>query len=133
MRLDLVSLWSRKYDPAIAFFTGRWGSSWWRQPSVSSRDPQVKKRWAVVRPPGGGPGLVLARAASTAERARIGDQTGGRVALISGDRGFRNSDHAAFRQRGVVFLEAPRENQLRGGVAVFQDCEGQSLDLIERR
>lgn len=131
MKLDLVTLVVAEYEPAIAFFTGALGFELVAdEPAVSSRDPQVKKRWVVVRPPGGGPGLVLARAASTAERARIGDQTGGRVALFLETEDF-DRDHDGFRQRGVVFLEAPRETSY-GRVAVFQDCEGNLWDLIER-
>jgi ribosomal protein S18 acetylase RimI-like enzyme len=41
------------------------------------------KRWVVVAPPHGrGAALLLARAATPEQAAHVGDQTGGRVALI---------------------------------------------------
>ncbi len=41
-------------------------------------------------------------------------------------------DHAAFRARGVHFLETPREEPY-GTVAVFVDLYGNRWDLLEPR
>jgi hypothetical protein len=41
-------------------------------------------------------------------------------------------DHAAFRERSVEFLEAPRHEPY-GTVAVFVDLYGNKWDLIEPR
>jgi hypothetical protein len=90
------------------------------------------KRFVVVAPPGGGGArLVLAAASTDAQRARIGDQTGGRVFLFLHTDDFAR-DHAADRAAGVEFREAPRHEPY-GTVAVFRDIYGNLWDLIERR
>ena len=89
------------------------------------------KRWVVVAPQREGARLLLARAAGEAQTARIGDQTGGRVAFFLETDDFRR-DHAAMLAKGVRFLEAPRE-EAYGTVAVFEDLYGNKWDLIERR
>ena len=69
------------------------------------------------------PGLV------DLQRARIGDQTGGRVGYCLETDDFAR-DHARFTKRGVRFLEAPRHEPY-GSVAVFEDLYGNKWDLIE--
>ncbi len=84
------------------------------------------------RPTGGnGPGLLLAQAADAREAAAVGNQTGGRVGFFLMTDDF-SRDHAAFRQRGVVFREPPRSEPF-GTVAVFEDLYGNLWDLIEPR
>ena len=73
--------------------------------------------------------LLLAEANNDEERARIGDQTGGRVTFFLHTDDF-DMEHIAFRQRGVEFEEAPREEPY-GRVAVFRDLYGNRWDLIE--
>ncbi|RBB07862.1 glyoxalase, partial [Xanthomonas oryzae pv. oryzae] len=71
----------------------------------------------------------LAQPADAAQRARIGDQTGGRVDhFLYTDDFWR--DHAAMQAFGVEFLETPREEPY-GTVAVFRDLYGTQLDLLE--
>lgn len=131
MPIGLVTLVVAEYDAAITFFTEALGFTLETdEPAMSSRDPGTPKRWVVVRPPGGGTGLVLARAASSAERARIGDQTGGRVGFFLETDDF-DRDHARLTEAGVMFLEPPRVAPY-GKVAVFRDIEGNLWDLIER-
>jgi predicted enzyme related to lactoylglutathione lyase len=60
--------------------------------------------------------------------ARIGDQTGGRVAFFLHTDDFAR-DHAAFVAKGVKFHEPPRR-ETYGMVAVFEDCCGNLWDLI---
>jgi len=50
----------------------------------------------------------LARAATPHQAAHIGDQTGGRVFLFLHTDDFAR-DHGAFRSRGVVFTNGPRD------------------------
>jgi len=85
----------------------------------------------VVAPPGGACGILLAKAASTDQRAAIGRQAGGRVFLFLHTDDFAG-DHAAMRERGVHFVEAPRHEPY-GMVAVFEDPFGNRWDLIEPR
>jgi uncharacterized glyoxalase superfamily protein PhnB len=89
------------------------------------------KRWVVVAPPGSSEtGLLLAQADSAAQRAAIGNQTGGRVFLILNTDDF-DRDFARFQAAGVAFLEAPRR-EAYGKVAVFRDTFGNTWDLIQR-
>ncbi|BBB00291.1 hypothetical protein RVR_7293 [Actinacidiphila reveromycinica] len=73
--------------------------------------------------------VLLARAASGAQAARIGDQTGGRVGWFLHTDAF-DHDHARMRAAGVVFEEAPRREPY-GTVAVFRDPYGNRWDLIQ--
>ncbi|MDR6991202.1 VOC family protein [Luteimonas sp. 3794] len=88
------------------------------------------KRWVRI-----GPGdaddvsLLLAQPANAAQRARIGDQTGGRVDHFLYTDDFRR-DHAAMTAAGVTFLETPRVEPY-GTVAVFVDLYGTKWDLLE--
>jgi catechol 2,3-dioxygenase-like lactoylglutathione lyase family enzyme len=74
--LGLVTLVVRDYDEAIAFYVDALGFELAEDTPLGGG-----KRWVVVRP-GGGAGLLLARAATPAQEARVGDQTGGRVGLF---------------------------------------------------
>jgi catechol 2,3-dioxygenase-like lactoylglutathione lyase family enzyme len=126
LRLARTTLVVREYDDAIAFFTERLGFD------VLEDEPLAGgKRWVVVAPPGGGASLLLARAATPAQETRIGDQTGGRVAVFLESDDFAR-DHASFAARGVRFVEEPRE-EAYGRVAVFLDLYGNRWDLVGRR
>lgn len=121
-----VALVVTDYDEAIAFFTRCLGFA-----LVEDTPLAAGKRWITVRPRGGGTALVLARAATPEQAARVGDQTGGRVFLFLQTDDFWR-DYAAFRARGVRFAEEPREEPY-GTVAVFLDLSGNRWDLIQPR
>lgn len=123
-RLGAVSLLVRDYDEALAFYVGKLGF----QP-VEDADMGSGKRWVTVRPKGGETVLLLARATTDEQLARIGDQAGGRVWLFLETDDFAR-DHAAFTAVGVCFREAPRHESY-GMVAVFEDLYGNAWDLIE--
>lgn len=127
-----VSLVVRDYDEALAYYTGALGFRLVEdrpQPTASQPD----KRWVLVAPPGadttGACQLLLAKAKNAAELAAVGNQTGGRVFLFLQTDDFHR-DHRAFRERGVEFLEAPREEDY-GTVAVFRDLYGNQWDLLQ--
>jgi catechol 2,3-dioxygenase-like lactoylglutathione lyase family enzyme len=122
-RLGAVSLVVRDYDEAIAFYVGKLGFD------LTADIDQGSKRWVTVTPKGGETALVLARATTEAQAARIGDQAGGRVWLFLETDDFAR-DHAAFTAAGVTFREAPRHEPY-GVVAVFEDLYGNAWDLIE--
>ena len=126
-RLAQVALVVRDYDEAIAFFTGALGFALLEDTPVGA----AGKRWVVVAPSGDGATLLLARAATPAQEARIGDQAGGRVFLFLRTDDFAR-DHRAFLARGVRFVEEPREEPW-GRVAVFLDLYGNRWDLVEPR
>jgi hypothetical protein len=75
--------------------------------------------------------LLLARAATPEQMARIGDQAGGRVFLFLETDDFAG-DHAELVARGVRFVEEPRR-ETYGTVCVFEDLYGNRWDLVERR
>jgi catechol 2,3-dioxygenase-like lactoylglutathione lyase family enzyme len=88
------------------------------------------KRWVVVAPVGGaGARIVLAVPGDNCQRARVGDQTGGRVGYFLQTDNF-DRDYRALTARGVRFLESPRR-ELYGTVAVFADPWGGKWDLIQ--
>lgn len=123
--INAVALVVGDYDEAIAWYTGALGFD-----LIEDTDLGNGKRWVLVRPPGaGGTCLLLARAATPQQVSRIGDQTGGRVFLFLHTDDFWR-DYHAMRERGVVFMEAPRQ-EAYGMVVVFADLYGNRWDLLE--
>ena len=123
-RIALTTLVVADYDEAIAWYTGALGFS------LLQDIDQGDKRWVVVGPAdGSAAALLLARASNEEQRARIGNQTGGRVGFFLNTDDFWR-DHAAMTARGVVFLETPRE-EVYATVAVFRDLYGNTWDLLE--
>ncbi|HEX8804891.1 MAG TPA: alpha/beta fold hydrolase [Acidimicrobiales bacterium] len=128
--IALVTLVVADYDEALAHYLGTLGFELVEDTPLGG--PPGGKRWVVVRPPGGaGAALLLARAATPEQRARVGDQTGGRVALFLRTDDFA-ADHARLAAAGVAFVEAPRHEPY-GTVAVFEDLYGNRWDLVEYR
>jgi catechol 2,3-dioxygenase-like lactoylglutathione lyase family enzyme len=130
-RVALVTLCVDDYDDAIRFYTEALGFR-----LVEDTPRPDGSRWVVVEPGTGeastggtGTGLVLARAKDEEQRARIGDQTGGRVGFFLHTDDFAR-DHARMTAAGVTFLEEPRHEPY-GSVAVFQDLYGNRWDLLQ--
>jgi catechol 2,3-dioxygenase-like lactoylglutathione lyase family enzyme len=125
--LGLVSLVVRDYDEALAFFVGKLGFELVEDRSI----PEEGKRWVVVRPPGGGAGaqLLLARASTPEQQARVGSQTGGRVGFFLYTDDFWR-DHPRLTGEGVEFVRGPAE-QPYGTVAVFKDLYGNLWDFVQ--
>ncbi|GAA4911926.1 glyoxalase/bleomycin resistance protein/dioxygenase superfamily protein [Stackebrandtia albiflava] len=115
------------YDTAIGHYVTAMGFT-----LVEDTDLGGGKRWVVVAPdPRTGARLLLARADGDAQRARIGDQTGGRVGFFLYSDDFA-TDHARYAAAGVRFDTEPREEEY-GTVVVFSDHYGNRWDLIARR
>jgi catechol 2,3-dioxygenase-like lactoylglutathione lyase family enzyme len=126
--IALVSLVVRDYDEALAFFVGKLGFALIEDTYI----PEQDKRWVVVAPPGGaGAQLLLARASSDDQRARVGTQTGGRVFLFLYTDDLQR-DIARYKAAGITFVREPRE-QPYGTVAVFEDLYGNLWDLLQPR
>ncbi|MBE7212918.1 MAG: VOC family protein [Gluconacetobacter diazotrophicus] len=123
-KLALTTLLVEDYDDAIAFFVGGLGFELRHDAPLPAG-----KRWVVVAPPGGGCGLLLARASGERQRRAVGDQSGGRVFLFLETDDLAR-DHATYAERGVRFLEEPRREPY-GTVAVFLDLYGNRWDLIQ--
>jgi catechol 2,3-dioxygenase-like lactoylglutathione lyase family enzyme len=123
-KIATLALLVAGYDEAIAWFTQKLGFTLFEDIDLGGG-----KRWITVGPAQGGVRLLIAEAADDEQRARIGDQTGGRVFLFLETDDF-SRDHAAMRAAGVTFREAPR-HEAYGTVAVFADLYGNQWDLIE--
>jgi len=123
--LALIALVVPDYDAALDFYVGMLGFT------LITDEDQGTKRWVTVRPPGdSGAALLLARAVTDAQRASIGNQTGGRVGFFLETDDFHR-DHVAMTAAGVTFDEAPRTEPY-GTVAVFRDPFGNRWDLLQR-
>ena len=125
-KIATVALVVAGYGEAIAWYTQKLGFTLFEDVDLGGG-----KRWVTVGPTDGGMRLLLAEAADESQRARIGDQTGGRVFLFLETDDF-SRDHAAMRAAGVDFREAPRY-EAYGTVAVFADLYGNLWDLIEAK
>ncbi|MEU0603970.1 VOC family protein [Streptomyces sp. NPDC006393] len=125
-RIALVTLVVDDYDEAVRFYTEALGFR-----LVEDAPRPDGSRWVVVEPgsEAAGPGLLLTRAKGDVQRARVGDQTGGRVGFFLHTDDFAR-DHARMTAAGVTFLEQPRHEPY-GTVAVFQDLYGNRWDLLQ--
>src|SRR4051812_6788050 len=82
MWVDLVAIVVAEYDPAIEFFVGVLGFELVEDSAAVTSVEGRDKRWVVVRPPGGGTGLLLARADGERQAAGVGEQAAGRVGFF---------------------------------------------------
>jgi catechol 2,3-dioxygenase-like lactoylglutathione lyase family enzyme len=73
MHLDLVTVVVADYDDAITFFVDVLGFELAEDSPATTNDGRLK-RWVVVRPPGGGTGLLLAEADGSHRARAIGSQ-----------------------------------------------------------
>jgi catechol 2,3-dioxygenase-like lactoylglutathione lyase family enzyme len=128
MHLELVSVVVEDYDEAIDFFVRRLGFELVEDSPATTTHGGRPKRWVVVRPPGAGTGLLLARADGDEQHAAVGAQFAGRVGLF-----LRVDDFDAAYERmtaaDVEFLSTPRVEPY-GRVAVFADVAGNRWDLL---
>ncbi len=126
-QLDLITLVVRDYEPAIEFFVTVLGFELVQDvPSLTSDGRP--KRWVVVRPSGGGTGILLARADGDQQSAIVGNQFAGRVGLFLRVDDFYLEYHRLVAA-GVTFVTAPRAEPY-GHVAIFIDLEGNRWDLL---
>jgi catechol 2,3-dioxygenase-like lactoylglutathione lyase family enzyme len=144
-RLAAVTLLVHDYDEAIDFFTRAL-----RFRLLEDTPLQGGKRWVVVGPgeesgvsqrtaagvsqstaadDSPGAALLLARASTPEQSARVGDQSGGRVAFFLHTRDFWD-DYNYMLAAGVRFTEPPRQEPY-GQVVVFLDLYGNKWDLVQ--
>lgn len=121
-----VSLVVREYDEAIEFFTQKLNFQLVEDTYV----PEQDKRWVLVAPPNSTACLILlARATDEAQRAAVGNQTGGRVFLFLYTDNF-DRDYQQMVDRGIQFVRPPKIEPF-GTVAVFADLYGNLWDLLQ--
>lgn len=125
--LSSIALLVHDYDEAIAYFAGKLGFT-----LVEDSPQGGGKRWVAMAPPGSPQTrLLLAKAATAEQSARVGDQTGGRVFLILKTDDFW-SDYRRMQENGVRFCEEPRQEPY-GDVVVFEDLYGNRWDLLQEK
>jgi catechol 2,3-dioxygenase-like lactoylglutathione lyase family enzyme len=130
MRLDLITIVVDDYDRAIGFFTGILGFDL-VEDSPSLTNDGRPKRWVVVRPPGAGTGILLARADGQPQAAVVGNQVAGRVGFFLRVDDF-DAAYARMTAAGVEFAGSPRTEPY-GRVVVFRDIAGNRWDLLGDR
>jgi catechol 2,3-dioxygenase-like lactoylglutathione lyase family enzyme len=119
--LELVALVVREYEPAIDFFVNVLQFELVEDVPSLTNDGRPK-RWLVVRPAGGGTGILLARADGEHQASVVGEQFAGRIGFFLRVDDFEVV-HARMVAAGVRFVTAPRVEPY-GQVAVFLDIEG---------
>ena len=125
--IGYVALVVRDYDEAIEYYTHALGFQLVEDTSLGD-----DKRWVLLAPPGSVESrLLLAKASTPEQQARVGDQTGGRVFLFLHTDDFWR-DYREMIARGIKFREAPRDESY-GTVAVFEDLYGNRWDLLQLR
>ena len=125
--LGSIALLVHDYDEAIAYFAGKLGFT-----LVEDSPQGGGKRWVAMAPPGSSQTrLLLAKAATAEQSARVGDQTGGRVFLILKTDDFW-SEYRRMQENGVRFCEEPRQEPY-GDVVVFEDLYGNRWDLLQEK
>ncbi len=121
LRLADTALLVRDHDEALAFYAGILGFEVVEDAMIGT------KRWVRIK--AGSSGLVLRRATTDDQLARVGNQTGGSVLLFVETDSFADT-HARLVAHGVTFVEGPR-TEAYGTVGVFLDLYGNRIDLIE--
>ncbi len=123
--LAQVALVVNDYDEAIEFYIKKL-----RFTLVEDTVLSETKRWVIVAPPGStGCKLLLAKASNEEQRAKIGNQTGGRVFLFLHTDDIQR-DYKNMVDLGISFVRNPVAEPY-GTVAVFKDLYGNLWDLIE--
>jgi catechol 2,3-dioxygenase-like lactoylglutathione lyase family enzyme len=127
VHLDLITIVVDDYDPAIAFFTDVLGFALVEDVPSLTNDGRPK-RWVVVRPPGGGTGILLARADGPDQARVVGDQLAGRVGFFLRVDDFQRT-YDRMVAADVRFEGEPRDEPY-GRVVVFRDIAGNKWDLL---
>jgi catechol 2,3-dioxygenase-like lactoylglutathione lyase family enzyme len=122
-----LTLVVKDYDEAIDFYINKLYFDLLEDTALSDT-----KRWVRVAPKGsGGCGLLLAKAATEEQASRIGNQTGGRVALFLHTDDLER-DYQNLLQQGITIVRPPSEEAF-GKVLLFADLYGNLWDLIQPR
>ena len=124
--LGMITIVIDDYDLAISHYVNDLGFA-----LIEDKEMTPEKRWVVVAPSSDGARILLAKAANDAQKAAIGNSTGGRVAFFMYTTNF-NETYNVYKSRGIEFIESPRQ-EAYGQVVVFKDKYGNKWDLIEQK
>jgi catechol 2,3-dioxygenase-like lactoylglutathione lyase family enzyme len=124
--LRQVTIVVRDYDEALGFYVGTLGFRLIEDTPIAPPG----KRWVVVAPAcADSCRILLAQAVGDEQVSRVGNQTGGRVALFLYTDDFWH-DYRNYQAKGVVFTREPAQEPY-GTVAVFKDLYGNLWDLLQ--
>jgi catechol 2,3-dioxygenase-like lactoylglutathione lyase family enzyme len=123
-QLAHIAIVVNNYDDAIEFYTKKLQFNLIEDTALSAT-----KRWVLVQPSGGGCAILLAQAASPAQAAAVGNQTGGRVFLFLHTTNLLH-DMQNLLAHNIKIVNGPRTEPY-GKVLVFEDLYGNKWDLIE--
>ena len=126
-RVELVTLIVEAYDPAIEFFVGKLGFELAEDTPTVTGDGR-RKRWVVVRPPGGETGILLAQADGERQMSTVGAQVAGRVGFFLRVEDF-DQTYERMIAAGVTFVSEPRTDSY-GKMSVFLDVAENRWDLL---
>ena len=125
--ISAVTLLVDDYDHAIDFYVNALGFTLVEDTKLSDT-----KRWVLVAPSQAdaqSTSILIAKADTDAQIASIGQQTGGRVSFFLRTDQF-DQDYSAMLEKGVRFLEEPRD-EVYAKVVVFEDPFGNKWDLLQ--
>jgi len=125
LSLGMITIVVDDYDVAINHYVNDLGFKLDEDTKLSP-----EKRWVVISVGESGAKILLAKASNEAQKAAIGNSTGGRVAFFLYTTEFHNT-YQKYLARGIEFTEQPRSEEF-GQVVVFKDRYGNKWDLIER-
>jgi uncharacterized glyoxalase superfamily protein PhnB len=123
--LAMITIVVDDYDVAIKHYVEELGFALIEDTVLSA-----EKRWVVVAPSHEGAKILLAKAATEAQTAAIGNSTGGRVGFFLYTNSFKET-YQSYKSHGIEFVENPRQEKY-GQVVVFEDRYGNKWDLIEQ-
>lgn len=130
IQLSLVAVLVDDYDEAIAFYADVLGFELTEDSPATTTDGRAK-RWVTLEPPGGGTGLLLARADGDEQRAQVGNHAAGRVGFFLRVADF---DAALERLRAAdALIRGEPRDEPYGRVVVFEDLYGNPWDLLGPR
>lgn len=124
-KISHISILVDDYDKAIEFYTKNLNFVLLEDTIIDTT-----KRWEKIAPNKNSKfSLLLAKASNQLQKARIGNQTGGRVFLFLNTNEFEK-DYENLKNRNVKIIREPKIESY-GKVLVFEDCYGNLWDLIE--
>lgn len=125
--IGLVTVLVKDYDEAIDYYVNKMGFR-----VVEDTKMSETNRFVIVEPTGSTASqLLLAQAVTEQELSAVGNQAGGRVFLFLNTDDFYR-DYNVMKEKGVTFLETPRE-EVYATVVVLQDLYGNKWDLLQRK
>ncbi|MGB0886296.1 MAG: VOC family protein [Chitinophagales bacterium] len=122
-----IKLVVKDYNEAINFYINKLGFE-----LLEDTKRSETKRWVRVSPKGkNGISLLLSKAKNEAQKAAVGNQTGGGVFLFL----YTNDiwrDYKTMKAKGVHFHSEPIEKDF-GIVCLFEDLYGNVYDFIQKK